>query len=265
MSSGTGPHTTDDVVARLREGAAAVPHARFDTVAVLAAARGALRRRRRRQTTAGVVAGGLLALTLAGPVHLPGVGTVTMPGGHELRGVLGVEDLDGPAPAPGIDLDELFAHFRFGPPSPETMAAEVAALERDVVPVLEELRPTWYESPGSCDILEYPRGTFSDDGVCGGRPGERRFDATARADLDRILDAVERSGVPTDELRSAAYAADGSLLTAGFWIPGGGIEWNYAYVYSPAVRPPEPQTSLGPVAVTPVGTTGWWLEKSPND
>jgi hypothetical protein len=145
------------------------------------------------------------------------------------------------------------------------MAAEVAALERDVVPVLEELRPTWYESPGSCDVLEYPRGTFSDDGTCGGRPGERRFDATARADLDRILDAVRRSGVPTDELRSAAYAADGSLVTAGFWIPGGGIEWNYAYVYSPAARPPEPQTALGPVTVTPIGTTGWWFEKSPND
>jgi hypothetical protein len=198
-------------------------------------------------------------------VHLSGVGTVTMPGSHELRGVLGVSDPDAPAPAPGVDLGELFSHFRFGPPKSDTKAVETAALERDVLPVLEELRPTWYESPGECQIVEYSRGTFSDDGVCGGRPGERPFDETARADFDRILDAVERSGVPTHELREAMYDSDGNLVTCAFWRDEAGWEWNYAYVYSPDVRPPEPQTPLGPVVVSPIGRTGWWFEKSPDD
>jgi hypothetical protein len=64
----------DDVVARLREGAHAGPPARFDTRAVLADAKRALRRRRCRQSAAGAVAAGLLALVVASPVHLPGVG-----------------------------------------------------------------------------------------------------------------------------------------------------------------------------------------------
>jgi hypothetical protein len=265
MSHDTGSHPTDDVVARLREGAHAVPAVRFDTRAVLAGAKEALRRRRRRQTVAGGVAAGLVALTVASPVRLPGVGTVTMPGGHEVRSVLGVEDADRPAPAPGIDLGELFALFSSDPPAPGTMAEEVASLQRHVMPVLRELRPTWYENESACDIIEYPRGTFSDDGTCGGRPGEKPFDAAARADFDRILDAVHRTGIPTRELMHATYAADGRVLTAGFLRSGGGIEWNYAYLYSPDQRPAEWESRLGPVTVTPIGTTGWWFEKSPDD
>jgi hypothetical protein len=54
-----GRHTPDDVVARLRE-ASAAPDVRFDTPAVLATARRALRRRRRRQAFGGVVGAGLM-------------------------------------------------------------------------------------------------------------------------------------------------------------------------------------------------------------
>jgi hypothetical protein len=265
MSPRTGLHTPDDVVARLREDAHAVPDVRFDTPAVVAAARRALHRRRRRQAVVGVAAAGLLALTVASPVHLPGVGTLTMPGGHEARTALGVEDPDAPAPArPGFDLDELLALFNPRPPSPETMADEVAGLRSHVLPVLEQTRATWYED-GPCDILEYARGTFSVDGECGGRPGEQPFDDAARADLDRILDAVERSGVPTNELMNATYAPDGTVETAGFLLSSGGIQWNYAYLYSPGERPREWESPIGPVTVTPIGDTGWWFEKSPND
>jgi hypothetical protein len=102
-------------------------------------------------------------------------------------------------------------------------------------------------------------------GRCGGRPGERPFDDAARADFDRIVDAVERSGVPSEELLRASYSADGSLFTAAFARAGGGIRWNYAYLYSPAARPPEHQNPLGPITVTPIGTTGWWFEKAPDD
>ena len=167
MSPRTGLDSPDDVVARLREAAHAVPDVRFDTPAVLASARRALRRRRRRQAVVGVVGAGLVALTVAGPVHLPGVGTFAMPGGHQVRVGLGVEDPDAPAPAAGFDLGELrewLAQFSSEPPSPETMAEDVAGLREHVLPVLEDVRPTWYEANQGCDVLEYPRGTFSDDG-----------------------------------------------------------------------------------------------------
>jgi hypothetical protein len=255
----TGLHTPDDVVARLRK-ASAIPDVRFDTQAVVATAQRALRRRRRRQAF-GVVGAGLLALTVAGPVHLAGVGTLTIPGSHQVRTMLGVEDPDAPAPASGIDLGELLSQFT-GQPSPEQMTAEVASLREHVLPGLEELKPTWYEE-GSCDILEYPRGTFSDDGVCGGRPAEQPFDAAARADLDRILNAVEQSGVPINELMSARYAPDGTVESAAFLRSGGGIEWNFAYLYSPNWQPLK--SPLGPVTIIPIADTGWWFEKSPND
>ena len=263
MSSPAGLHTPDDVVARLRE-ASAVPNVRFDTPAVLASAQRALGRRRRRQAIGGVVGAGVVALTLAGPVHLTGVGTFAMPGGHQARTVLGLEDPDAPAPAVGLDLSELLSAFVTDPPSREQMAQEVASLNAYVMPVLEELQPTWYEK-GGCDILTYPRGTFSANGTCGGRPGEQPFDDAARADLDRILDAVEQSGVPTDELMRASYAPDGTVESAGFLRSGGGIEWNFAYLYSPDEQPAPWESPLGPVTITRIADTGWWFEKSPND
>jgi hypothetical protein len=143
-------------------------------------------------------------------------------------------------------------------------AEEVASLQTHVLPVLEEVQPTWYEQE-SCEVLEYPRGTFSDDGKCAGRPAEQAFDDLARADLDRLLDAVERSGVPTDELQNATYAADGSIESARFLRSGGGIKWTFAYLYSPHERPSEWDSPLGPVTITPIRDTGWWFEKSPDD
>jgi hypothetical protein len=260
-------HTPDDVVARLRE-ASSVPDVRFDSQAVLTRARRALRRRRRWQAVSGVAAVGLVALTVAGPVHLSGVGTFAMPGGHQVRTVLGVEDPDAPAPAAGFDLSELrdwFAQFSTDPPSPETMAEEVAGLQEHALPVLEELRPTWYEAGQGCDVLEYPRGTFSDDGECAGRPGEQPFDERARTDLDRLVAAVRDSGVPSDELRSATYASDGRIIFASIARTGGGIEWDFSYLYSPGARPGEWESGLGPVTITPIGDAGWYFEQAPND
>jgi hypothetical protein len=264
MSPRTDLDTPDDVVARLREGAHAVPDVRIDTPTVVATARQALRRRRRRQAAVGVVAAGLVALTVASPVHVPGIGTLTMPGGQQVRTVFGVEVADSPGPAPGIDLGELFALFRADPPAPETMEREVASLQTHVLPLIEEIQATWYEE-SACNIVEYGRGTFSDDGECGGRPGEQQFDTESRADFDRLIDAVDRSGVATKELLNATYDPDGHIESAAFDRPGGGIQWNYAYIYSPDEKPREWDSPLGPVTVTPIGDTGWWFEKSPDD
>jgi hypothetical protein len=55
--------------------------------------------------------------------------------------------------------------------------------------------------------LVYSRGAFSDDGKCAGRSEEQPFDAAARADLSRILAAVNRSAAPTDELTAVPAKA----------------------------------------------------------
>jgi hypothetical protein len=88
-------HDTD-VLARLRAGAETVEEHPFDAEAVLAGSRRALRRRRSWQaagvcTTAAVVA---FSLVLAGPVPVPGLGDVTLPGSEQVRELLGIADAD---------------------------------------------------------------------------------------------------------------------------------------------------------------------------
>ncbi|MFC4631861.1 hypothetical protein ACFO6V_26720 [Promicromonospora alba] len=88
-------HDTD-VLARLRAGADTVKEHQFDAQAVLVGSRRALRRRRSWQavgacTTAAVVA---FSLALAGPVPVPGLGDVTLPGSEEVRELLGIADAD---------------------------------------------------------------------------------------------------------------------------------------------------------------------------
>ena len=85
-----------DVLARLRAGADAVEEYQFDTDGVLAGSRSALRRRRSWQavgacTTAAAVA---FSLALAGPVPIPGVGEVTLPGSEQVRELLGFAEAD---------------------------------------------------------------------------------------------------------------------------------------------------------------------------
>lgn len=233
---------TEELVTRLRAAVHEVPPARVDAAAVLDAARRALRRRRRLQSGL-AVAVVLLTGTLTGPVQLPGIGTVAVPGSATVRGLVGL----------GRNT-----------PGPDTTARETIRLERAVLPVAEELQATWFER-SSCDILVYRRGAFSASGTCAGRPGERRFDGTARADFERFAEAVRRSGVPTDEMVDAMYGPDGSVRTAVFLRSGGGVGWDDSYVYSPSARPQAPRTALGPGTVSGAGTAGWWFVRTPND
>ncbi|MFD2794065.1 hypothetical protein ACFS27_10965 [Promicromonospora vindobonensis] len=93
-----------DVLARLKAGADSVEEHPFDADAVLAGSRRALRRRRTRQaagacTTAAAV---VFSLALAGPVPVPGVGDVTLPGSEQVRELFGLADAsrcDVPEPA----------------------------------------------------------------------------------------------------------------------------------------------------------------------
>lgn len=89
-------HHDTDVLARLRAGADTVEEHRFDAQAVLAGSRHALRRRRSWQavgacTTAAAVA---FSLALAGPVPVPGLGDVTLPGSEQMRELLGISEAD---------------------------------------------------------------------------------------------------------------------------------------------------------------------------
>lgn len=82
-----------DVVARLQAGADQVEHRTFDPNRVLSGSRRALRRRRAWQavaagTTAAAVA---FSLALAGPIPVPGVADVTLPGGEQIRELFGLE------------------------------------------------------------------------------------------------------------------------------------------------------------------------------
>ncbi|MFI6424989.1 SigE family RNA polymerase sigma factor [Promicromonospora sp. NPDC050880] len=88
----------------------AIPGYQVDAHDVLSTARSAVRRRR---TVRGVAAGGLavvLGLLLLGPVQIPGVGPVALPGSEWLRHVLGLDrgglsDLPFPEPVDGAVCD----------------------------------------------------------------------------------------------------------------------------------------------------------------
>ncbi len=83
-----------DVLARLRAGADQAEERDFDAYQVLAGSRRALRRRRSWQaagacTTAAAVT---FALALAGPVPVPGLGDVTLPGSEQVRELFGLAE-----------------------------------------------------------------------------------------------------------------------------------------------------------------------------
>lgn len=83
----------DRVILLLRTGGDAVPNPSFDGVAVLDASRRALRRRRGRQLVGGTAGTLALAvgLALGGPVTIPGLGVVAVPGSEELRGFFAID------------------------------------------------------------------------------------------------------------------------------------------------------------------------------
>jgi hypothetical protein len=83
----------NDVVARLRAGAESMTGRDFDPHEVLEGSRHALRRRRSWQAgAAGTTAVALtLVLALAGPVPVPWIGEVALPGSEQIRRLVGLE------------------------------------------------------------------------------------------------------------------------------------------------------------------------------
>jgi hypothetical protein len=210
------PTPDDAVVAYLRARAPGVPAVRFDTRAVTARARGALRRRRLRNSL--VAAAGAITvyfgLALAGPVPVPGGGEVSVPGSRAVRAMV-AEFVPGPAPGP------------------EDWNDDVDRLERHVLPVLTELQVSYYLlEEGPCRILKYSRGDYSDQDNC---EDMTPFDPQATADFDRVTRAVERSGVAVERMGSGP---------GGFYIRLKDSSWqyNWEYVHMPGVDTPPPVT-----------------------
>jgi hypothetical protein len=154
----------DAVVAYLRARAPGLPTPRSDARTVTSRARGALRRRRVRNSVMALVgaATAYLTLALAGPLPVPGVGTVSLPGSAALQAL-----------AEGL--------FPGGPPGPDQQQSDVDRLETQVLPVVEELNLSVNQQ---CHIPADPRGNYRDEEPwCG-----------------QVTDAIERSGVAVERI-----------------------------------------------------------------
>lgn len=155
----------------------------------------------------------------------------------------------------------------FEPPPPaERMATEVSALETHVLPVVGELRASWYLREITCGSIVWSRGAFTSDGRgCEPGDGAARFDPPSRAAFDRVTGAIEASRVPVTRLYEATYDAEGRVVAAAFGRRGGGLRYVYRYLYSRAGPPSAWTSPLGPVTLTRIGATAWWFEQSPDD
>jgi hypothetical protein len=140
------------------------------------------------------------------------------------------------------------------PPVPEERASDVDRLERDVLPVIEELQVTYYlrESP-TCRILEYERGHYGDPGCTEMVP----LDAQALADFERVTAAVARAGVSLDRIR---WDGDG----VEFVLPDSTWQFNYEYVYRPYIDTPPAIRWPGEEQWTLI-RAHWWFHRAHDD
>lgn len=151
-------------------------------------------------------------------------------------------------------------------PSVGRQSEEVAALETHVLPVVKDLRATRYlnERFGTRSI-NWTRGRFTDDPARVRQDGDALFDEGTEEAFEQFSQAIRASGVPVARLRDATFADDGTLRTATFQRRGGGITFVFTYIYSPGEKPEAWTSDLGPVVLTRVGDSDWWLEQSPDD
>lgn len=151
-------------------------------------------------------------------------------------------------------------------PSATQQAAEVAALQTHVLPVVKNLKVTWYLNEGMRGgSINWKRGNFSTDRAHSREDGFQLFDDETAVTYKQFAQAISASGVPTNRLAEAKFADDGTLRFASFQRRGGGITYVFTYIYSPGAKPPEWQSKLGPVVLTRIGDSDWWFEQSPDD
>jgi hypothetical protein len=221
----------------------------------LAAARRALRRswgRRALGGVAGVVAV-VVGLTAVGPIELPGLGTLVMPGGHDVNAL------------PNQGEPPVYPRQR--------LLHDVADLERQVLPVAEDLGITRYiDDEGAwgrpaCRVFTWSHGAFLDrDSSCANPddPG-LSFDTASEAAFTRVSDAIEHSGVNVNRIEKGGWGPGTS-----FHVRDDSWRWNWYYSYdpdTPADAAPEEvrtQTRLGVRLQVHVGGH-WWFTVEPDD
>ena len=100
-------------------------------------------------------------------------------------------------------------------PSVERQSEEVAALETHVLPLVKNLRATWYlnERFGSGSIY-WKRGNFTRDPARARQDGDSLFDKETEESFQQFSQAIRASGVTTSRLREAKFADDGTLRCA---------------------------------------------------
>lgn len=238
----------DDVVARLRADAPGYPDAGPDAGRTLAAARRALRRSRGRWALGSVAAvvAAVVGLTAVGPIEVPGLGTFVMPGGYDVNSLMN----HGEPP--------VFARQR--------LLRDVADLERDVLPVTEDLGLTGYIDQGPCRVFTWSHGAFRDrDSDCANPDDpELPFDAESEVAFARVSDAIDDSGVSVYRIEKGGWGPGTS-----FHLPDSSVMWNWYYSYVPGTPADAPaevreETSLGPRLQVHV-TGNWWFTVEPDD
>ena len=126
------------------------------------------------------------------------------------------------------------------PPPPDELTAAAARLDA-VIPIVEALRVTDFEASADCRNLGYARGAFGDMDAEGcQRDGTGPFDAVALADHARLAGAIVAAEVEIDRLRSATYAADGTLETAWFSVIDASVTDDWEYLFDPTGVVPKP-------------------------
>ncbi len=148
-------------------------------------------------------------------------------------------------------------------PQPNQMAADAGRLDA-LVPLLEELQVTDFEASPYCLNLGYARGAFGHLGQDGcARTGTIEFDAVALADHTRLAAALDATGVTTDRLRTATYAADGDLQTAWFALTDASTSDNGDYLYDPTGA--EPKQDVPDEQTFTRIDDAWWFVWSRDD
>jgi hypothetical protein len=109
------------------------------------------------------------------------------------------------------------------------LRAQIADVERveGLFPLIEELGVDAYWVDDDCRYFHYPRGSFSNDTRVDGScrvwsyPDPRPFDDQADRDIDRLIVAIDETGIP---IVSFSISHEADTTTVG---PGSFFEFDY--------------------------------------